>query len=353
MRTGERHGRPSLGRIGRTVARGRLQTLPIRRPPAIRLLKAARRHCDRWRSPLATPLAGRLWSTAPGMPADAPVPKKSRGGCVGFATFCVCIGALHQAAFSPQTLNVLRDAMPCIHCGHLLFNELNDQHWKHVFGNQLLDALRCAAETIHAPRNFDAYWMDRYKPAVRVINCILSINRRTTFAEARSLEFQTANPNVVSITDLQATLSAYPTPHHFMRTNLNYNYEARANTLSAVVNWLVSNVSGNGSPQQQLNNLTNWAQTANPGGYLVLQIPGLGLATFQYLRMMFYACTVKPDVHILNFVRQHDASANGVRAINVVEKLAAGLGLCARHLDLAIWEDRWARHSGSGCSPGS
>jgi len=231
--------------------------------------------------------------------------------------------------------------MPCVHCGQLLFNEMTDQDWNHVFENGLLDDLRCDAQTFHAPRSFDAYWMDRYKPAVRVINCILSINRRTTFAEARSLGFQIANPNVGSITDLQATIGVYPTSHQFMWTNLNYNYEARANTLNAVVNWLVG-LSGNGSPQEQLNNLKNWAEAAHPTGYLDLQIPGFGLASFQYLRMLFCACTVKPDVHILNFVRQHDPKANGLRAINVIEKLAAGLGLCARHLDLAIWENGWA-----------
>ncbi len=230
--------------------------------------------------------------------------------------------------------------MPCVHCGHLLVNEMSDQHWNHVFGNQLLNVLRCAAQTVRAARNFDAYWMDQYKPAVRVINCIVSINRRTAFAAQRSLEFQNANPNVVSITDLQAMLNAYPTPNQFMRTSLNY--EARANTLNAVVGWLVGNVSGNGSPHEQLNNLTKWAQTAHPSGYLGLQIPGFGLASFQYLRMLFCACTVKPDMHILNFVRRHDPKANGFGAINVIEQLAAGLGLCARHLDLAIWENGWA-----------
>jgi hypothetical protein len=106
--------------------------------------------------------------------------------------------------------------------------------------------------------------------------------------------------------------------------------------------WLVGNVSGNGSPHEQLNNLTKWAQTAHPSGYLGLQIPGFGLASFQYLRMLFCACTVKPDMHILNFVRRHDPKANGFGAINVIEQLAAGLGLCARHLDLAIWENGWA-----------
>jgi hypothetical protein len=41
-----------------------------------------------------------------------------------------------------------------------------------------------------------------------------------------------------------------------------------------------------------------WAEWARPGDYLALNVPGFGLAGFQYLRMLFNAQTAKPDVHI-------------------------------------------------------
>jgi hypothetical protein len=80
---------------------------------------------------------------------------------------------------------------------------------------------------------------------------------------------------------------AHP-PHEFVKTDLNYKDERRANILAAVVDWLAT-ISGTGSTESQLTKFESWAKTAHPTDHVALHIRGFGLAGFQYLRMLFGA----------------------------------------------------------------
>jgi hypothetical protein len=44
--------------------------------------------------------------------------------------------------------------------------------------------------------------------------------------------------------------------------------------------------------------MKHWAAKVEVMGYLNFDVKGIGLATFQYLRMLLGVATVKPDVHI-------------------------------------------------------
>ena len=82
-----------------------------------------------------------------------------------------------------------------------------------------------------------------------------------------------------------------------------------------------------------------WAEKADFQRDFRGRVKGLGPAVFQWLVMRSGVETVKPDVHILNFL----ASAVGYRpsfgaAISSLERVAHSLGRTPRQLDLAIWE---------------
>ncbi len=147
--------------------------------------------------------------------------------------------------------------------------------------------------------------IDLRSPAVRIIDCILSLNRDyDTFVVPRLNAFEENYPNVKSVLQLQDAIGKHQTPADFVRQTLKYNHTARANTLSAVVNWM-SILAGNHLPPKQLNNIQEWAQSASCKDYKKLAINGFGLAGFQYMRILFGADTFKPDRYICKFVEDY------------------------------------------------
>jgi hypothetical protein len=187
----------------------------------------------------------------------------------------------------------------------------------------------------------------RRTPAARVIDCVLSLNRRyDSFVVPRLQTFAKNYPGVCSITDLRDLISQFPSPYEFVAKTLDYRDPNRATVLNQVVNWLVG-ISGQGSREEQLERLERWAQQARPVDYKNSHIRGFALAGFQYLRMHFGADTAKPDVHIRDFVEGaigHDVSA--VDALNLFERASKELGVSARELDATIWRLRARKSDG-------
>jgi len=186
----------------------------------------------------------------------------------------------------------------------------------------------------------------RREPALRVIDCVFSLHcPYDSFVVPRLDRFEREHPEIRTVGDLQDLIATYPSPHRFVVETLDYKDEARAATLSAVVDWVVT-ISGRGPSSTQLSNLQKWATAAYPADHAALRIGGFGLASFQYLRMLFGANTTKPDVH----VRQYVASCLGhsvsdIEALQLLEYAALEVGLLLRDLDTTIWEDS-ARRTG-------
>ncbi|MEO6074945.1 MAG: hypothetical protein ABIP67_17125 [Burkholderiales bacterium] len=85
--------------------------------------------------------------------------------------------------------------------------------------------------------------------------------------------------------------------------------------------------------------LKNWATTATFKGDFKGKVKGLGPAIFQWLIMRAGVETIKPDVHIMNFVSSaigHSPSFDAT--ISVLISVAKEIGKTPRELDLAIWE---------------
>jgi hypothetical protein len=174
------------------------------------------------------------------------------------------------------------------------------------------------------------------QPAVRVIDCVLSLNRPyDRFVVPRLDRFEGRYPEIRSIADLAALIRRFPAPHDFVRDALDYNHRARADTLAAVVDWLLHVCGGEDSPEK----LAQWAASARPGDYRQLNISGFALSGFQYLRLLFGADTVQPDIHLHRRMSQwlgHPVSAT--RALELLEAAAPRAGLRLRDLDATIWD---------------
>ena len=176
-------------------------------------------------------------------------------------------------------------------------------------------------------------------PAVLVIDCVLSLNRKYDgFVVPRLKEFMSTHPGIRQVTDLANLIAGYPTPHAFQQEELNYNYEDRANTLQSVVKFVCKIVEESPTVSEE-EALKQWAIQANPEEYQTLNIRGFGIAGFQYLRMLFGADTTKPDVHIIRFVSNLlNRNVSAIEALHLLEASSTRLELSVRDVDTYIWQ---------------
>ena len=186
-------------------------------------------------------------------------------------------------------------------------------------------------------RSSDRAWTR--EPAVRVIDCVLSLMRRyDSFVVPRLDQFERRHPDVCRVSDLQRLIASFRSADRFVTEALDYRHEERAETLRAVVDWLAS-IGGTGSQAEQLANLERWALDACASDHMALGIRGFGLGGFQYLRMLFGANTTKPDVHICRFVASSVGHrVSDVEALELLEDAARDAEIVLRDLDTTIWE---------------
>lgn len=181
-------------------------------------------------------------------------------------------------------------------------------------------------------------------PALRVIDCVLSLNRDyDQFVVPRLDAFERRFPAVETVLQLRSLINSYRSPAAFATDALDYNDPPRAAILRAIVDHLVRAALGRPGPEPE--QLQAWAERARPQDYLTLQIRGFGLAGFQYLRMLLGANTTKPDVHVSRYVATVVGhSVSDVQAILLLEEAAHLLGIRLRDIDTTVWENA-ARNS--------
>ena len=86
--------------------------------------------------------------------------------------------------------------------------------------------------------------------------------------------------------------------------------------------------------------MKDWAQKSSVMDYEKFGVNGIGLATFQYLRMMLGVSTVKPDVHIKRAVSSAlSRRVADLEAIWLVEKASEEMGLPATLVDHNLWRN--------------
>jgi len=176
-------------------------------------------------------------------------------------------------------------------------------------------------------------------PAMCVLDCVLSLNRKyDSVVLPRLRKFHETRPEIVSISDLKTLILSYIDDGEgtFLLKELNTNHADRERIIIELLDYLEPIV----EIGDEWDVLFDWAEGCKPSDYLNLQIKGFGIAGFQYLRMLFGAQTVKPDVHIMRFVSETiGREVDEIEAVALLEQAAIQSGLPIREVDNAVWKD--------------
>jgi hypothetical protein len=176
-------------------------------------------------------------------------------------------------------------------------------------------------------------------PILNVLDCVLSLNRQyEAFCKPRVKRFSERRPKVVSLKAFLTLVESYDSPLAFSVNELNYNHKERAETLVAVVRYLVRVQRAHpGASEKQ--RLRRWAQGTSPDGLNDVQIRGFGLSGFQYLRALLGAQAAKPDIWIRRFVgKAIGRSVSDREALRLFEGAARKAGLPIRQVDFTVWQ---------------
>lgn len=201
--------------------------------------------------------------------------------------------------------------------------------------DKLVEVLQRNFPTVPPPA--DEIWS--HPPAVKVIDCVLSLNRPyDKVVLPRIQRFVKDHPSVKELPQLKQLINSYATPSEFSTAVLTYNDSGRAVTVAGVVDYLLQvQTAYEGATEEE--RLVKWAAAAKPSDYLNVGVRGFGLAGFQYLRMLFGAQTTKPDVHVIGYVSKAlGRKVANLQALVLLEEAAKRASLPVRELDIAIWE---------------
>lgn len=175
-------------------------------------------------------------------------------------------------------------------------------------------------------------------PPVKVIDCVLSLNRPyKTVVAPRVDAFARDHARVETCIALRDLIESFESPAGFMQEFLDLRDARRAKTLVGVTDYVID-VQSRFDGCDEESRMRRWAEWARPGDYLAVGVPGFGLAGFQYLRMLFGADTTKPDVHICRYVAKvlhRDISE--IEALYLLERAADLAGISLARVDSAIW----------------
>ena len=176
-------------------------------------------------------------------------------------------------------------------------------------------------------------------PAVRVIHSVISqaLNYETT-VYPRLVDFKKNRPDVKSVRQLADLMASYTTPLEFLTEEVKLKHPGKAGAIEGLVKYLCGLIEASPTvPEEET--LKQWAITAEPDDYKKLNIKGVGIATLQWLRMLFGADTSKPDVHIMNFIHDTiDEELSEDDCILLIEGVASYLEVSERTVDAAIWD---------------
>ena len=195
----------------------------------------------------------------------------------------------------------------------------------------------------HVSRSNDPEWS--HPPAVKVINCVLSL--RTSYEKVvlpRLETFMSFHPDTRQVAELANLMAGYPTPHAFVKQEFDYDSERKARILQAVVKFVCQVVQKAPDVPEEAA-LKKWAIQAMPQDYLTLNIKGFALASFQYLRKLFGAETVIPTVHTRGFISEVlGRNVSDLTALVLLEAASERAGLSTRDVDSYIWRRRARGH---------
>lgn len=169
------------------------------------------------------------------------------------------------------------------------------------------------------------------------IDAVLSIRRKyNSFVIPRLEQFKQNYPDINTLSALSKMIHDLG-PEQFC-TAWNYNHSARVEMLQSLTQRFLEYNEANNF-QEELNGMKHWANSVSVSKYKDFGVKGIGLATFQYLRMLLGVQTVKPDVHIKKACGLAlNRTVNDLEAIELIEQVSKRLDLPATVVDHNIWK---------------
>lgn len=183
--------------------------------------------------------------------------------------------------------------------------------------------------------------MGNYKNAVLIcLDAVLSINRKYySFVVPRIKNFQENYSNINTLSKLQELIKN-SSVEQFSKI-WNYNHPQRIEILTILVNNLISyaDVKNSDSSEIELKKLRLWANSINAYDYKTFNVSGIGIATYQYIRMLLRAKTVKPDIHIKRYISSVlNKSLNEYDTIDIFEKACNSENIDIAKADHSLWK---------------
>ena len=190
-------------------------------------------------------------------------------------------------------------------------------------------------KTIRSPD----HWIWHQSSAAKVIDCVLSLRKKyNAVVVPRVRRFVADYPETTTCPRLRELIQSFSSPAQFVEDVLDMRSPGKAEAIVGVLAYLID-VQKRFDQKQENQRLEAWARWARPGDYLAVEARNFGLAGFQYLRMLFGASTVKPDVHIINYLTEVlGRRVSDVHAVYILERAAELAGIDAIRLDVTIWE---------------
>lgn len=175
------------------------------------------------------------------------------------------------------------------------------------------------------------------QPAIICMDAVLSIRRKyNAFVVPRLQAFGEQYPDVKSLTALEKMIESLG-EDRFCKA-WNYNHLDRVHLLRRLIARFLDYINEH-KFVDELEGMRHWAINTQPAAYKHFGVQGIGLATFQYLRMLLGAQTVKPDVHIKRAIFDAlDKEVSGAKAIDLIEAVSKTLNVPATVLDHQIWK---------------
>ena len=186
--------------------------------------------------------------------------------------------------------------------------------------------------------NVEKNSLGNYENAVLIcLDAVLSINRKYyTFVVPRINYFQNKYPDITKLEELIKLIDNVGIDN--FRDCWNYNHPDRVKILYDLCNRLIE-ISRLYEDKNELTSLRKWASQSSVRDYNNFNVNGIGFTTFQYIRMLLGANTVKPDVHIKNKISEIvGKKIDDKYAVELFESACRELKLYIADIEHYIWE---------------
>jgi hypothetical protein len=200
---------------------------------------------------------------------------------------------------------------------------------------QTSDIDKLSTYLITLPLEIDNY-EDGYEynnPVLTLVDAVLSINRNyNNFVKPRLEIIKTSG--ISSFDQLKDRLDEGA--ESFMEF-WNYNHLERVDILKNLLSFYISFKKKN-NLDNDIETLNLWAEQSSVESFKEWNIKGIGFTTYQYLRMLCGADTVKPDIHIFRVIEKALGRKLSTKdCVLLIERTSKEMNVSARSLDHAIW----------------